>query len=88
VQGIGEARGAPLPMISSAIDEVLRSLLQGQDPAATQHLWTKMAQALLDEEGKPRHAPWTRNACLGAIAAVERALWEIKAKEGGMSVCR
>jgi len=88
VQGIGEARGAPLPMISSAIDEVLRPLLQGQDPAATQHLWTKMAQALLDEEGMPRHAPWTRNACLGAIAAVDLALWEIKAKVAGMSVCR
>jgi L-talarate/galactarate dehydratase len=88
VEGIGEARGAPLPMIAAAIDEVLRPLLLGQDAAATQNLWTTMARALLNEDGAPRHTAWTRHAALGAIAAVDLALWEAKAKAAGLSVCR
>ncbi|HET7767617.1 MAG TPA: mandelate racemase/muconate lactonizing enzyme family protein [Chloroflexota bacterium] len=88
VTGIGEARGASLPLMAEVVNEGLRPLLVGEEAAATQYLRTKIERALLDPTSAGRRPSWTRNALLGAIAAVDLALWEIKAKAAGLSVCR
>jgi L-alanine-DL-glutamate epimerase-like enolase superfamily enzyme len=88
LRGIGEARGAPLPVMAEIVDQGLRPLLVGEDGAATQYLWTKVEQALFGEDHPTRPASWNRKALLGAMAAVDLALWDVKAKAAGMSVCR
>ena len=89
VRGIGEARGAPLPLMAEVVNEGLRPLMMGEDAAATQHLRTKIDRALLDAGTQGvRPATWTRNAVLGALAAVDLALWDIKAKAANLSICR
>lgn len=89
IRGIGEARGAPLPLIAEVVNEGLRPLLLGEHAGGTQHLRTKIDRALLDPTS-PASKPttWTPNAVLGAIAAVDLALWEIKAKAANLSICR
>ncbi|HEV2124894.1 MAG TPA: mandelate racemase/muconate lactonizing enzyme family protein [Chloroflexota bacterium] len=88
IRGIGEARGASLPVMAEIVNEGLRPLLMGEDAAATQYLWTKVESALFGEDVPSRPQAWTRNALLGAMAAVDLALWEIKAKAAGLSICR
>lgn len=89
VRGIGEGRGASLRVMAAVAHEALRPLLLGQDAAATQSLWTRMHRALLGPEAAVQRAPdWDRRAVLSAIAAVDLALWEIKAQAAGLSLCR
>jgi L-alanine-DL-glutamate epimerase-like enolase superfamily enzyme len=88
VRGIGEARGAPLPLMAQIVDQGLRPLLLGQDASGTQHLRSEIERALLDPRTARRPESWTPYAILGAIAAVDLALWEIKARAAGLSVCR
>lgn len=88
VRGIGEARGAPLAVMAEIVDQGLRPMLIGEDAAATQHLWTKIEAALFGERHATRPAAWDRRAVLGAMAAVDLALWDIRAKSAGLSVCR
>src|SRR5688500_19445305 len=76
VRGIGEARGAPLPLMAEVVNEGLRPLLLGEDAAATQHLRRKIDLALFDPAGDARRQSWTRNTLLVAIAPVDLALWE------------
>jgi L-alanine-DL-glutamate epimerase-like enolase superfamily enzyme len=87
VRGIGEARGAPLPLMAAVVNEGLRPLLLGEDASGTQHLRTKIDRWML-EAGYPNPQSWTRNAILGAIAAVDLALWDVKAKAANLSICR
>lgn len=88
LRGIGEARGAPLPIMAEIVDQGLRPMLLGEDAAATQHLWTKVEAALFGEGHETRPATWDRRAVLGAMAAVDLALWDVRAKAAGLSVCR
>lgn len=88
IRGIGEARGAPLPAMAAVVSEGLRPLILGERASATQHLWTKVERALMGDTASGRPATWTRNALLGAMAAVDLALWEVKAKAAGLSVVR
>jgi L-alanine-DL-glutamate epimerase-like enolase superfamily enzyme len=87
IRGIGEARGAPLPVMAEIIDQGLRERLLGEDAAATQYLWTRVEDALFGD-GPSRPASWERRALLGAMAAVDLALWDVKAKAVGLSICR
>jgi L-alanine-DL-glutamate epimerase-like enolase superfamily enzyme len=84
--GIGESRGGPLEDICRIIVEVFRSLLLDESPFETAHLWQKMMSALLDGAGE-RQSPWARRTVLAAAAAVDLALWDIKARVAGVSVC-
>ncbi|HEX2034470.1 MAG TPA: mandelate racemase/muconate lactonizing enzyme family protein [Chloroflexota bacterium] len=91
VRGIGEARGGSLPVMAEIVHQALRPLLIGQDAAATQYLWTRMEQAVggQDAQGGPSWPPaWDRRARLGAMAAVDLALWDVKARAAGLSLCR
>ncbi|MGH2371283.1 MAG: mandelate racemase/muconate lactonizing enzyme family protein, partial [Chloroflexota bacterium] len=88
VRGIGEARGAPLPVMAEIVNEGLRPLLIGEDAAATQYLWTKVEEALFGDDHPTRPKAWERRALLGAMAAVDLALWDVKARAAGLSVCR
>ncbi len=88
LRGIGEARGAPLPVMAEIIDQVLRPLLTGQDAATTHSLWTAMEEALFGGAQPALPAAWDRRARLGAMAAVDLALWDVKAKAAGLSICR
>jgi L-alanine-DL-glutamate epimerase-like enolase superfamily enzyme len=88
VRGIGEARGGSLPAIAAIVDDVLRPLLVGEDASGTQYLRTKAEQALFGDGAAGLPATWTRNAKLAAMAAVDLALWDVKAKAAGLSICR
>src|SRR5579862_6824659 len=68
LRGIGEGRGASLPVMAAVAYEGLRPLLLGQDAAGTQALWTRMHQALCGTTGGGesvrRAANWDRRAIL------------------------
>jgi L-alanine-DL-glutamate epimerase-like enolase superfamily enzyme len=84
--GIGESRGSPLNEICEIIDTVFKPMLLGQHAAETEHHWQEMHRMLLGPEaGEPK---WKRRSVLGAIAAVDMALWDIKAKAAKLSICR
>lgn len=86
LQGIGEARGGPLDEICRIIDTVFRPQLIGQHAAEGARLWRQMHELLLGPN-TPLHA-WRPRTVLSAIAAVDLALWDIKAKAAGLSFCR
>ncbi len=86
LQGIGEARGGPLDEVCAVIDTALRPVLMGRHAAETTDLWHAMHDALLGRDA-PEHA-WAPRTALAAIAAVDLALWDIKARAAGLSVCR
>jgi L-alanine-DL-glutamate epimerase-like enolase superfamily enzyme len=89
IRGIGEARGAPLPLMAEVVNEGIRPLLLDENAAGTQYLRTKIDRALLAADTQAsRRSTWTRSAVLGAIAAVDLALWDIKAKAANLSMCR
>jgi L-alanine-DL-glutamate epimerase-like enolase superfamily enzyme len=74
--------------MAEIVDQGLRPLLLGEDAAATQYLWTKVEGALFDGSHGTKPAAWNDKALLGAMAAVDLALWEVKAKAAGLSICR
>lgn len=86
LRGIGEARGAPLDQICEIIDTVFKPILLVGHAAETEHLWQRMHAALLGP-GAPDH-PWAERTVRAAMAAVDLALWDLKAKAAGLSVCR
>jgi L-alanine-DL-glutamate epimerase-like enolase superfamily enzyme len=84
--GIGESRGSPLNEICEIIDTVFKPMLLGQHAAETQHHWQRMHQALLGPTApQPK---WRQRSVLAAIAAVDMALWDIKAKAARLSLCQ
>ena len=83
--GIGEARGASLPEICKVIDEEYAPLLIGEDPRATQYLWDKVFRYKLAGMRPPKWGPM--RPYQAAQAAVDLALWDIKAKAAGQSIC-
>ena len=83
--GIGEARGASLPEICKVISEEYAPMLIGEDPRATQYLWDKIHNYKLAAMRPPDWAPM--RPYQAAQAAVDLALWDIKAKAAGQSVC-
>lgn len=87
ISGIGESRGGPLDQICEVIDTALKPLLLNQNPVETEYLWQKMYQSLFDE-GVRKPKDWVRRTILGAIAAVDLALWDIKGKMTNLSICQ
>ncbi|MDR1061843.1 MAG: mandelate racemase/muconate lactonizing enzyme family protein [Clostridiales bacterium] len=85
IRGIGEARGAPLPEICKVIADEYAPLLMGEDPRATQFLWDKIRGCRLASMSPPNWAPM--RPYQAAQAAVDLALWDIKARAAGQSVC-
>ena len=86
IRGIGESRGGPLDQICEIIDTTLNPLLLNENPVETEHLWQTMYESLLGENAqRPRDRE--RRTVLAAIAAVDLALWDIKGKMTGMSIC-
>ena len=86
IQGVGEGRGASLPEICSVIHELFTPLLENENPLHTQYLWNRLHQATLDEDGRIKtglHSASVR----GALCAIDLALWVIKGKVAGMSIC-
>jgi len=86
LQGIGESRSGPLADACEIIDAVIKPKLVGQHAAETEHLWQVMHETLLGADA-PRHT-WAPRTVLGAIAAVDMALWDIKAKAAGLPLCQ
>ena len=84
--GIGAARGSPLKEICEIIDTAFKPMLLGQAAHRTEHLWGRMHDRLLGADA-PRPLPWKPRSVLAAIAAVDLALWDIKAKSAGLSMC-
>jgi L-alanine-DL-glutamate epimerase-like enolase superfamily enzyme len=86
LQGIGEGRGASLAEICRVINEVFTPLLVGCDPLQTQFIWSRMYEAAFGGNVDKEH-PLEPRAVRAAIAAVDLALWDIKAKYADVSVC-
>ena len=75
--GLGECAGPHIPVIRAAVDAELRPLLVGQDPLRTEFLLHRMDEHVIH---------WFRTGN-HAIAGLEMALLDIKAKHFGASVC-
>ncbi len=86
IEGVGEGRGAPLPEICSVIHELFTPLLKNQNPLHNQFLWDRLYQAALDENGGLKKG-LRSSSVRGALCAVDLALWDIKGKAAGMSIC-
>ncbi len=87
LHGIGESRGGPLDQICEIIDTVFKPMLRDENPIETEYLWQRMYQSLLiSGAGKPKN--WSRRTVLAAMAAVDIALWDTKAKSVNLSVCQ
>jgi D-galactarolactone cycloisomerase len=86
IQGIGEGRGASPAAICRVIDEVFKPLLLRENPLHTQYLWQKLHNAVHDEQGRLIKG-FTNPVLYGALCAIDLALWDIKGKAAGMSVC-
>lgn len=86
VQGIGEGRGAPLHEICAIIHEVFTPLLENENPLHTQYLWDKLHRATHEEDGRVKPG-FNMASVRGALCAVDIALWDLKGKAAGMSVC-
>ena len=77
IVGLGECAGPHIPVIRAAVDAELRPLLLGQDPLRTEFLLHRMDEHAIH---------WFRTGN-HAIAGLEVALLDIKAKHFGASVC-
>jgi len=83
IEGWGETFSVGLqpPEISAAvIDSALKPLLLGQDPLATDVLWDTMYVRTRDFGRK--------GVVLGALSAIDIALWDIRGKAAGLPVWR
>lgn len=87
ISGIGESRGGLLDQICEVIDTAFKPMLLDENPVETEYLWQMMYQSLLGEDAK-KPKGWTPRTILAAIAAVDLALWDIKAKTAGISICQ
>jgi L-alanine-DL-glutamate epimerase-like enolase superfamily enzyme len=86
IQGVGEGRGAPLPEICRIVHELFTPLLEDENPLPIQYLWNRLLNSTIDEDGNLKEG--LRSASVrGALCAVDLALWDIKGKAAGMSVC-
>ena len=77
IVGLGECAGPHIAVIRAAVDAELRPLLIGQDPLRTEFLLHRMDEHVIH---------WFRTGN-HAIAGLEMALLDIKAKHWGASVC-
>ena len=75
--GLGECAGPHIPVIRAAVDAELGPLLVGQDPLRTEFLLHRMDEHVIH---------WFRTGN-HAIAGLEMALLDLKAKHFGASVC-
>ena len=96
ITGIGEAHGGSMHYIDntgvahisgagSTVTDILEPLLIGENPLDNERLWSKMF-GLTYQKGWSQIGA-TRQQILAAMAAVDIALWDIKGKALGQSVC-
>lgn len=69
---------SPPTVVRAAIETVLAPLLIGQDPLQTDVLWSRMYHAVKDQG--------TKGVMIGAISALDTALWDIKGKVLGQPI--
>ena len=95
IVGIGEAHGGSIHYTdsegnphmtgaASAISDLLKPVLVGEDPLDNERLWARMF-SLTYSKGWAR-AGFTRQQIMAAIAGVGIALWDIKGKYANMPV--
>jgi L-alanine-DL-glutamate epimerase-like enolase superfamily enzyme len=93
IEGIGVARGTPLPRIRQLVVDHLAPLLVGQDPHRVEALWSRMfarsrmfaityerGAALSGNTGASYPKGAGRPQIAAAIAAVDIALWDLAGK--------
>ncbi len=86
IVGIGEGRGAAQPEICRTIMEEYSPLLLGENPLYSQELWNRMYSYKLGVPGRPPEWKDLRRYQV-ALAAVDLALWDIRARAQNLSVC-
>jgi L-alanine-DL-glutamate epimerase-like enolase superfamily enzyme len=80
--GIGECYGLPDPVIVAAIvRRILAPQLVGHDALETEALWDRMMEL-------PRGMGFTRGLLMQAIAGVDMALWDLKARAQQIPLAR
>ena len=70
IQGIGQTACWGYPTAIQSIVEVYKDYLIGQNPLRIEHHWQHLY----------RMAPFRGTAIMGAVSAVDIALWDIKGK--------
>ena len=77
ITGWGTCSGPPA-VSRAAIETVLGPMLQGQDPFQSEVLWGEMYHRVKDQG--------TKGVMIGAISALDTALWDIKGKALGLPI--
>lgn len=79
--GWGEALSPVIPgVVATIVTDLFTPLLIGQNPQSHNLLWSKMYDSMRDRGH-------ITSFMLDAIAAVDTALWDIKAKAAGVPLC-
>lgn len=88
IYGIGEGRGADLASTCKIIMEEYAPLLIGENPMESQRLWDKVYNYKLAHMTPGTPPDWEPlRPYQAAMAALDIAIWDIKAKALDMSVC-
>ena len=78
IVGVGEGREPA----ASAIKKGFGDLLIGEDPFEVEHIWQKMFNVTISRQGSING--WGMSSVIGAMAALDAALWDIMAKTAGL----
>ena len=89
IRGIGEGRGAPLHEICHIIQHDFAPLLINENPLHNEYLWSKLYGSTIGNAGDVMDSLSRAESgtVRGALCAVDLALWDIKGKAAGMSIC-
>jgi L-rhamnonate dehydratase len=72
--------GSTGEMVAAVLEQHLAPLVVGQDPMLTEQHWQRMYAAVAARLGR-------RGMAMGCIAAVDFALWDLKARIAGVPLC-
>lgn len=94
--GIGEIHGRPQQEIVEILEERFAPRLTGADPADHERIWDELFRstfsrdwaAVAAADGQPHFGAGGRPQMMAAIAGIDIALWDLKARQAGLPLYR
>lgn len=86
VFSIGSDGNPKLANAARIVPDAIEPILTGQDPLKVESLWQKVFGLTFRHHWNAQG--WSRSSMLSALAAVDMALWDIRAKAAGVPVFR